>query len=116
MLKRYMSLANLDVRSNSFLFKAVNKSHSVSKLISKDKKLSYTRTKECIISLFKSVKPYLDIGLHSLRSGGVSTAANNDVSERCLIRHGKWKNDFATDSYIDDNLCKRLKVSQSLGL
>lgn len=116
MLKRYMSLANLDARSNSFLFKAVNKSHSVSKLISKDKKLSYTRTKECIVSLFKSVNPYLDIGLHSLRSGGVSTAANNDVSERCLKRHGRWKTDFAKDSYIDDNLCKRLKVSQSLGL
>ena len=65
MFKRYISTAKLDVRSTSVLFKAVNKSHSVSKLISKDKKLSYTRTKECIISLFKSVNHTLDIGLHS---------------------------------------------------
>lgn len=116
MLKRYMFLAKLDVSSDSFLFKAVSKSKSGSKLIFKDRKLSYTRTKECIVSLFKTVDPNLKIGLHSLRSGGVSAAANNDINDRCLKRHGRWKTDFAKDGYIDDNPCKRLKVSQSLGL
>ena len=32
-----------------------------------------------------------------MRSGGVSTAANNDVSERCLKRHDRWKTGFAKD-------------------
>ena len=119
MLKRYINLANLNIRSDSLLFKAVNKSKSGSKLISKDKKLSYTRSKECVVSMFKIVDPNLKVGLHSLRSGGASTAANNKiykVSERCLKRHGRWKTDFAKDSYIDDSPSKRLKVSQSLGL
>lgn len=61
MLKRYMSLANLDQSSDSFLFKAVNKSKNGSKLIFKDKKLSYTRTKECVVSLFKSVDKKIKI-------------------------------------------------------
>ena len=115
MLNRYMSLANLDFDSDSYLFKAVNTSKAGSKLIFKDRQLSYTRVKECVVSLFKLVDQNLKIGLHSLRSGGVSTAANNDVNDRCLKRHGRWKTDFAKDGYIDDNPCKRLKVSQSLG-
>ena len=91
MLQRYMSLANLEFESDSFLFKAVNKTKSGAKLIFKDKKLSYTRAKECIVSLFKSVDQNLNVGLHSLRPGGVSTAANNEVNDRCLKRHGRWK-------------------------
>ena len=47
------------------------------------------------MSLFKSVDPNLKIGLHSLRSGGVSTAANSDINDRCLKRYGRWKTDFA---------------------
>ena len=116
MLKRYMSLANLEFESDSFLFKAVNKSKAGSKLIFKDKQLSYTRAKECVVSLFKSVDQNLNVALHSLRSGGVSTAANKDINDRCLKRHGRWKTDFAKDGYIDDSTSKRLKVSQSLGL
>ena len=116
MLQRYMLLANLEFESDSFLFKAVSKTKSGAKLIFKDKKLSYTRAKECIVSLFKSVDQNLNVGLHSLRSGGVSTAANNEINDRCLKRHGRWKTDFAKDGYIDDNQHKRLKVSQSLGL
>ena len=68
------------------------------------------------MSLFKSVDQNLNVGLHSLRSGGVSTAANNEVNDRCLKRHGRWKTNFAKDGYFDDNQHKRLKVSQSLGL
>ena len=85
MLKRYMYLTNLVVSSDSFLFKAINKSKSGNKLIFKDKKLSYTRAKECVVSLFKSIDPNLKICLHSLRCGGMSTAANNDSNDRRLI-------------------------------
>ena len=101
------------------MFKAENKSKSGSKLIAKDKNLSYTSSKECVVPMFKIGDPNLKVGLHSLSSGGVSTAANNKidkVSERCLKRHGRWKTDFAKDSCIDDSPPKRLKVSQSLGL
>ncbi|XP_053373596.1 uncharacterized protein LOC123527851 isoform X1 [Mercenaria mercenaria] len=116
MLKRYMCLASIDTSTEGFLFKPVFKSKCVSKLIYKDKKISYTRARECIIKLFKEVAPDLNIGLHSLRSGGVSTAANNNVNDRCLKRHGRWKTDFAKDMYVSDSVENRLKISQCLSI
>ena len=62
------------------------------------------------------VSPHCDIGLHSFRAGGATVAANADVSERCLKKHGRWKSDFSKDGYILDSTEKRLSVSQVLGL
>ena len=55
-------------------------------------------------------------GLHSLRSGGASAAANNGVSDRMISKHGRWKSEKGRNTYIKDNLEKRLEVTQSLGL
>ena len=54
--------------------------------------------------------------LHSLRSGGASAAANNDVSDRLIGKHGRWSSNGSRDRYIKDSKAKRLKVSSSLGL
>ena len=61
------------------------------KLIYKNKKLSYTAARESIVSRLKSVSQNLNLGLHSMRSGGATAAANTDVNERCWKRHGRWK-------------------------
>ena len=58
----------------------------------------------------------LDIGLHSLRAGGASAAANANVNERCWKRHGRWKTDSAKDGYVADSVESRLSVSKSLDL
>ena len=55
-------------------------------------------------------------GLHSLKAGGVSAAANADVGDRLFKRHGRWKSDQAKDGYIKDNLDSMLSVSKSLHL
>ena len=55
-------------------------------------------------------------GLHSLRSGGASEAANNDVSDRLISKHGRWSSNTSRDTYIKDSSSKRYKVSQSLGI
>ena len=92
MLRRYIDLSGADIKSDAFLFKPIYKSKGVQKLIKKDKSLSYTRTRECILSKLKSVAPELNLGIHSLRAGGASTIANSDkVDDRCLMRHGRWK-------------------------
>ena len=57
-----------------------------------------------------------DYGLHSLRVGGASAAANAQVSERLFKRHGRWKSDKAKDGYIKDNILSLLSVSLSLGI
>ena len=55
-------------------------------------------------------------GLHSLRSGGVSAAAKNNVSDRLLRAHGRWASDRSKDGYIQDELYNKLLVSRNLDL
>ena len=54
------------------------------------------------------------MGLHSLIAGGTSTAANANVSDRCLKRYGRWKADSSKDGYIEDSVQKRLKITEAL--
>jgi len=116
-LTKYMSLANLSNESNEYLFKPAFRSKAVSSLIKKDKKLSYTRARECIVKKLKLVGPELDIGTHSLRASGATNVANaSSVSERCLKIHGRWKTDIAKDGYVQDSIDKRLSVTKTLNL
>ena len=116
MYKRYISLSKIDVKSDFFIFRPINRSHGVAKLIFKNKKISYTAAGENIVKRYKTVAPSLNLGLHSLRSGGATAAASSNVNERCLKRHGRWKSDSSKDGYIADTFEKRLSVSQNLGL
>ena len=50
---------------------------------------------------------------------GVSQVVHNrknDVSERLLKLHGRWKTDFAKDMYVQETLHERLKVTRCLEL
>ncbi|XP_060557719.1 uncharacterized protein LOC132718110 [Ruditapes philippinarum] len=115
MLQRYMTAAHLSVISDSYLFKPAFRSKGKSSLIKLNKKLSYTRAKECIVKKLKVVAPSLKLGTHSLRGSGATMAANaSGVSDRCLKRHGRWKTDVAKDGYIKDSVEKRLYVTKSL--
>ena len=65
----------------------------------------------------KVVAPDLNLGLHSLRASGATTAANAPgVSDRCLKRHGRWKSDASKDGYIDDSIEKKLLITKKLKL
>ena len=64
--------------------------------------LSYTRAREIVLSAFDSIGlPKQDYGLHSLRAGGASGAANAGVPDRLFKRRGRWKSDKAKDGYIN---------------
>lgn len=54
--------------------------------------------------------------LHSLKSGGVSMAAQNNVSDRLLRAHGRWVTNKSKDGYIQDDLYHKLLVSRNLDL
>ena len=113
MLTRYISLASIDLTSTDFLFKPKGKF----RCINKEKGLSYTRTRECIVKKLKSVAPELNRGTHSLRAGGITTVANTDsVSERCLMRRGRWKTETCKNMYVEDSVDKKLKVTKALAL
>ena len=78
--------------------------------------LSYTRSMKVVLSAFESVGlDKRNFGLHSLRAGGASAAANSHVFDRLFKRHGCWKSEKAKDGYIKDNVDSLLSVSKSLG-
>ena len=116
MLQNYMTKACINTSLEKYLFRPIFRSGKSCRLLDKDKKLSYTRTREVILRKLKLVAPGLNLGVHSLRAGGVTTAANANVNDRCLKRHGRWKVDSSKDGYIQDSVQKRLKITESLHL
>ena len=56
-----------------------------------------------MISRLKEVALDLNVGLHSLRAGGASAAANAAVNDRCWKRHGRWKSETSKDGYAADS-------------
>lgn len=47
---------------------------------------------------------HVDFGLHSLRLGGATLAANLGVPDRLFKQHGQWKSENVQDGYIDDSV------------
>ena len=89
MIKRYLDLTGQNTSVDKFLFRPCFRSKGTSKLIYKDKPLSYTRSREVILGRFREVSEGSNFGLHSLRSGGATLAANYGVDDRCLKRHDR---------------------------
>ena len=119
LLQKYLKVTEQNVQENKFLFRRVNRSKGKAKLLATDKKLSYTRSRECIVGKLKLVAPDLNLGTHTLRASGATMAANaedGDVNERCLLRHGRWKCSTSKDGYVNDSVEKRLKVTKKLKL
>ena len=117
-LSRYISRAHI-VQDEEFLFRAVTwwKSKTTYLLRAANKPLSYSIARTDTLELVRKVG--LDpnkFGLHSARSGGATSAANNGVPDRLFKRHGRWKSTKAKDAYVKDNLRRLLSVSQNLGL
>ena len=79
--------------------------------------LSYSTLRDLFNTKVKQLGyPAEQFGLHSLRAGGASAAANPDVPDHLFKRHGRWKSENAKDGYVDDSVEKRLSVTKSLGL
>ena len=55
-------------------------------------------------------------GLHSLRAGGATAAANAGIPDRLFKRHGRWRSETAKDGYVKDSMSALLSVSESLEL
>ena len=119
LLKVYFHRADIKEDSEEYIFRAMTyfKSSDIHKLRQKNTPLSYPTARENVLNAFTDIG--LDakrFGLHSLRSGGASAAANNGVSDRLFKRHGRWKSDKAKDGYVEDSLKSLLSVSSKLGL
>jgi hypothetical protein len=56
--------------------------------------------------------------LHSLRSGGATSAAKYGIPDKLFKGHGRWRSDKTKDGYVKDDLVQRMlvHVSQNLGI
>ena len=82
----------------------------------KDDGLSYSRLRELLAKIEQLGMDAKLFGMHSLRAGGATAAADAGVSNRLFKRHGCWKSESAKDGYVKDSVKRRLSVSKSLGM
>ena len=116
MLERYIRMANIRMDSELFLFRQITKSKKGESLRDGGA-VSYTTMRELFKKKVKELGYPADVfGLHSLRAGGASAAANAGVSDRLFKRHGRWRSDNAKDGYVEDSLDNRLSVTRRLGI
>ena len=106
-------MSKQDCKSTKHLFRPAFRAGKSCALIHKDKALSYTGARECIVGRLKEVDSEIDVGLHSMRACGATEAANAGVSDRCW-RHGSWRSKKGKDDYVADSLECRLTVSKYL--
>ena len=79
--------------------------------------LSYTTVREQFRGkMLELGYPVSGYGLHSLRAGGASAAAQAGVPDRLFRQHGRWRSETAKDGYIEDSVENRLTVSKSIGI
>ena len=79
--------------------------------------MTYSRVREVVREALRRLGEEPDAyGLHSLRAGGASAAANAGVEDQLFKRHGRWRSENAKDGYVKDSYESRLSVSLNLGL
>lgn len=117
MLTRYLNCAGISCSSTNYIFRQISFcKRSNSFFLRNSGPLSYTRAREILLEKLKLLG--LDskkFGLHSLRSGGATAAANAGVADRVFKKHGRWKSETAKDGYVHENLDERMSVTQNLG-
>jgi len=119
-LRRYLDLSGIDVCSTLPLFRPLFFHRSSSSYTLRGGKISYSTCRETLRdSLSQLGYNPNDYGLHSLRSGGATSAVHYSgysIPERLLKIHGRWKSDSAKDMYVQESLENRLQVTKYLEL
>lgn len=117
-LSSYIKDANINLEDDKYIFRQISfyKSSNSYKLRNAGH-ISYTRARELLLEKLESLGLETSkFGLHSLRSGGATSAANAGISDRIFKKHGRWKSDRAKDGYVKEDLKTQLSVSQNLGI
>ena len=109
LLKKYLSKFKIPPDSRDLIFRPISKGKDSCKMIAPNKPISYSTMRQAFRRDLKTTgADPSKFGLHSLRSGGATMAANSGVSDRVFQRHGRWKSGQAKDIYVDDDLDQRL--------
>ena len=116
MMERYIAMAQISSSSKLRLFRGIVHTKKGQRLRPSGT-LSYTRMRELFLAKLSQLGfDARQFGLHSLRAGGASAAANAGIPDRLFKRHGRWKSETAKDGYIKDSMPALMSVSESLEL
>ena len=117
MLKSYLLQANIANNSQEFIFRSVTFCKSTNTyLLRGSSPLAYKRARELLLDDLGSIGfDKSKFGLHSLRAGGATAAANAGINDRLFKKHGRWASDIAKDGYVCENINEKLLVTQNLG-
>ena len=109
--------AKIDESSDKFLFRGIVSTKNGESLRECDKHVCYETIRKQVLSALKPfVSDIKSYGLHSLRRGGATAAANLGIKDRLFQKHGRWKSERIKDGYIEEDLNSLLLVSKNLGL
>ena len=115
-LRKYLTAAKILHNPNTFVICRLFKT-KIGHNAHGNKPISYSSARGSFMGhLSKIVDNTTIYGLHSLRSGGATAAANSGISDRLIAKQGRWSSNSSRDGYIKDNPDKRFKVSKSLGI
>ena len=116
MMEHYYKIGKIAHDSCLPLFRGITNTKS-GQCLRASGSLSYTRMRELFQAKLEDLRfDASKFGLHSLRAGGATAAANAGVADRLFKRHGRWRSESAKDSYIDASRDARMLVSKSLKL
>ena len=116
MMERYFVAAGIERGSKLRLFRGIVHAKDGDRLRSAGS-LSYTRMRELLLGKLSQLGFDAKLfGLHSLRSGGATAAANAGVADRLFKRHGRWRSETAKDGYVKDSVASLLSVKRSIDL
>ena len=117
LISQYLKKGNIRDNCQKYIFRGIITTKSHSKLRSCDKHISYTCIRQNVIEGLKNIGAETKLfGLHSLRVGGATAAANLGVNDRLFKKHGRWKSEKVKDGYIHESIEAKLIVTKNLGL
>ncbi|XP_057290199.1 uncharacterized protein LOC130612878 [Hydractinia symbiolongicarpus] len=115
-LRKYLCMTNLKFQPDSYLICRLAKTKTGYNVLG-HLSISYESARKTFHEHLNTIQKVPEnFGLHYLRSGGASAAANNGVTDRMISKHGRWSSSSSRDGYIKDSKSQRLSVSKDLGL
>ena len=114
-LQKYLVFSKLEDELESYLICRLTKTKSGHKAL-RTHSICYSTVRDSFRKHLSDITNPSSYGLHSLRSGGATEAANNGVSDRLISKHGRWKSDLSRNRYIKENAKTRFDVTQKLGI
>ena len=76
---------------------------------------SYQYLRRGVLEAFEAVGlPAKQFGLHSLRAGGATQAANQGIPDRLWMEHGGWKSQRSAFAYVKTSSEVKASVTQAM--